>query len=234
MGSFALSACAPRRPEPTPPPPRPAPPGVAAPAEAGPPRLEAPSGATVFEIDPERSVVTLRVHRAGPIARLGHNHVIRSGAESGQAWVAEAPEQSGFDVRVTVADMVVDSPAARQEAGPDFAAVVPDEARDGTRRNLLRPEVLDAERYPVIAVQAASLGGTWDQPVAQADVWLKGQTRRIEVPLELQREAASLSARGSFRILQSDFGIVPFSVAGGAIQVADEVTIDFEIRAVKR
>jgi hypothetical protein len=185
----------------------------------------------MFEIDQEHSVVTLRVHRAGPMARFGHNHLVRSGAEYGQAWIADALQQSGFDVRVSVADFVVDDPGARQEAGPDFATVLPDDARDGTRRNLLRPEVLDAERYPVIAVQAASLSGTWEAPVAPADVWVKGRTRRIEVPLELQRDGRTLTARGSFRILQSDFGIAPFSVAGGAIQVADEVTIEFEIRA---
>jgi hypothetical protein len=39
-------------------------------------------------------------------------------------------------------------------------------------------------------------------------------------------------ARGEFRLRQSEFGITPFSVAGGAIQVADEVGISFEIRAV--
>jgi hypothetical protein len=183
----------------------------------------------MFEIDPEPSVVTLRVQRAGPMARLGHNHLVRSGAESGQAWIAEALEKSGFDVRVSVADFVVDDPAARQKAGPDFASMLPEDARDGTRRNLLRPEVLDAERYPVIAVQAASLSGTWEAPVALADVWVKGRTMRIEVPLELQRGGGSLTAHGSFRIRQSDFGIAPFSVAGGAIQVADEVTIEFDI-----
>jgi hypothetical protein len=41
-------------------------------------------------------------------------------------------------------------------------------------------------------------------------------------------------SRGSFRILQSDFGIEPFSVAGGAIQVADEVAVAFEVRATAR
>jgi hypothetical protein len=41
-------------------------------------------------------------------------------------------------------------------------------------------------------------------------------------------------ARGTFRLRQTDFGMVPFSVAGGAIQVADEIVLAFEIVATAR
>ena len=41
-------------------------------------------------------------------------------------------------------------------------------------------------------------------------------------------------AKGALRIRQSDFGITPFSVGGGAIQVADEVDVRFEIVAIAR
>ena len=54
------------------------------------------------------------------------------------------------------------------------------------------------------------------------------------MPLSVEMQGNALVARGSFRILQSDFGIKPFSVAGGAIQVADEVEVAFEIRATAR
>jgi hypothetical protein len=50
----------------------------------------------------------------------------------------------------------------------------------------------------------------------------------------LQRDQQMLLARGTLRILQSDFGITPFSVGGGAIQVADEVDVRFAIVAVAR
>jgi polyisoprenoid-binding protein YceI len=99
---------------------------------------------------------------------------------------------------------------------------------------MLRPEVLDAERYPEIVVAAASLGRSWDSPVVTARVTLKDQSRPITLPLSIDRAADELVARGSFRILQSDFGITPFSVGGGAIQVADGVDVAFEIRAVRR
>jgi len=193
-----------------------------------------PSGATVYTIDSDRSIVTLRVYRAGRLAKLGHNHVITSANEAGQAWTDGTPAASGFEARLAVNDLIVDDPAARAAAGPDFPGELPDAAREGTRKNMLRADVLDGERYPEIVVRAGSLGGTWDQPTVTASVTLKGRTRTIDVPLAIARTDDVIVARGAFRILQSDFGITPFSIGGGAIAVADAVEILFEIRAVRQ
>jgi polyisoprenoid-binding protein YceI len=193
-----------------------------------------PTGARIFDIDPLRSVVTIRVYRAGPLAKLGHNHIITSGEEFGVAWQGRDPAGSGFELHVPVATLVVDDAAARAAAGADFEGTVPDSAREGTYQNMLRPEVLDGTRFPQVVVQCSGLKGTWDHPVAEADVTLKGVTRRVDVPIEVAQTGGTLVARGAFRILQSDFGITPFSVGGGAIQVADGVDLGFEIVATAR
>lgn len=223
LTAILVTGCAPRRAEPTAPVPSTAP---AAPA--------IPSGAQVFDVDAARSVVTLRVYRAGPLAKLGHNHVITAGAASGLVWQGREPAGSGFELQVPVNSMVVDDPAARAAAGGGFEGTVPDSAREGTRQNLLRPEVLDGARFQVVTVRCAGLGGTWREPVALADVTLKGVTRRIDVPIAIRHVGGTLEARGAFRLRQSDFGLTPFSVAGGAIQVADEVDLDFVIVATAR
>ena len=220
-----VAGCGPRRAESPPPAP------AAAAEIAG---SQIPAGATVYTIDPDRSAVTLRVYRAGRLAKLGHNHVITSANETGHAWTSGTPATSGFDVRLAVADLVVDDPAARATAGPDFPGELSESAREGTRTNMLRAEVLDGERYPEIVVRASSLGGTWDQPTVAASVTLKGETRTIDLPLAIVRTDGSIVARGAFGILQSDFGITPFSIGGGAIAVADAVEISFEIRAARR
>jgi hypothetical protein len=224
-----LAGCATRQPEPVPGPPAPMP--AATTTTVG---VTVPAGAQIFDIDPQRSVVSIRVYRSGPMAKLGHNHVITSAEESGFAWRGPKPADSGFQLRVPVTTLVVDDPAARAAAGPDFEGPVPESARDGTKKNLQRPEVLDAAQYPDVTVRASGLGGTWQDPVAQADVTLKGVTRRVEVPLDLTGSAGTLTARGTFRLRQTEFGMVPFSVAGGAIQVADEIVLAFEIVATAR
>ena len=220
---WTLSGCEPRRAEI---PPTPAPRAAPAPS--------IPAGAQSMEIDPDRSKVTILVRRAGPLARLGHNHAILSADESGYVWIGRDLEGSGFETRLPVRALVVDAPAARAAAGPDFPGEVPEDAREGTYRNMLRPEVLDADRYPSIVVRANRLSGTWEHPVAVASITLRGTTRALELPFDLQREPHTLIARGSFRVRQSDFGITPFSVGGGAIQVADAVEVAFEIVATVR
>jgi polyisoprenoid-binding protein YceI len=215
-----VAGCAPRRAEP---------PTAPSPATEAGPRI--PAGARVYQVDPVQTLISIRVYRAGPLARLGHNHVISTAEESGVAWRGQTPAESGFEVRVPVRKLVVDDPAARARAGPDFAGDVSASAREGTYQNLMRPEVLDVERFPEIVVRSSGLDGTWTSPTAVADVTLKGQTRRITVPLEIEFAGNDLTARGRFRISQSEFGMTPFSVAGGAIQVGDELDLAFEIVA---
>jgi polyisoprenoid-binding protein YceI len=228
-GISLLAGCATRQPEPGPGLPPPVP--VTQTTAVGP---AVPAGAKVFDIDSQRSVVTIRVYRSGPMAKLGHNHVITSAQESGFAWRGTTPGESGFELRIPVGTLVVDDPAARAAAGPDFEGPVPESAREGTAKNLLRAEVLDAAQFPDVTVRAGGLGGTWQAPVAHADVTLKGVTRRVEVPLDLAEAAGTLTARGTLRLRQTDFGMVPFSVGGGAIQVADEVVLGFEVVATAR
>lgn len=219
----SVVACAPRRAEI----PSPAP-------KVEPARALVPGGTDAYDVVAGSGDLALYVRRAGPLARLGHNHVITSRQATGLVWLGRDPSESGFELRVPVASFVVDDPAARAMAGPDFAGDVPAEAREGTYRNLLRPEVLDSARYPEIVVRSAGVTGNWDRPVVTAEATLKGTAGRVEVPLELQRSGGALAARGSFRIRQTDFGLTPFSVAGGAIQVADEVEVRFHLVASRR
>lgn len=218
---WTLSSCTPRRADVPP---------VALPDPVD--GAEVPAEAQILQIAPDRSVVTMLVRRSGPLARLGHNHVITSAQESGRAWLGPEPRESGFEIRLPVSAFVVDDPAARRSAGAEFPGELPAEAREGTFRNMLRPEVLDGERHPAIVVRAGRISGTWQQPMVVAQITLRGTTREVAVPVDVQRDSQSMLAKGTLRIRQSHFGIAPFSVGGGAIQVADEVDIHFEIAAV--
>ena len=195
------------------------------------PGIEIPVSTRVYRIDPARTEVTLLVHRSGPLARLGHNHAIVSGVERGAIWMGSSPAQSGFEVRVPVDSFVVDDPVARAAASADFPGAVPDDARAGTKTNMLRAEVLDAGHYPEVVVRAASATGTWENAVVHATVHVKDLQRDLDVPVTLAVAGTTVTATGAFKVRQTDFGITPFSVAGGAIQVADVVDVQFRIVA---
>lgn len=184
-----------------------------------------------LEVDPERTVVTVIVRRAGPLAKLGHDHVITSADEAGSVWLGSTPADSSFELTLPVDRFDVDLPAARAAAGVEFAAPVPDDARAGTRHNMLRAEVLDGEQFPTLTLRSSAASGAWPQPIVRVAVTLKGVEREQEIPVVIERDAAGLTARGELRLNQTDFGITPFSVAGGAIRVADTLEIRFELAA---
>ena len=189
------------------------------------------AGTRRFQVDPERTIVTVVVRRAGPLARLGHDHVITSADEVGSVWLGNSPADSSFELTLPVDRFAVDLPAARAAAGVEFAAPVPDEARAGTRHNMLRAEVLDGEHYPTITLRSTVASGVWPQPIVRVAVMLKGAEREQEIPVIVERDANGVIARGELRLNQTDFGLRPFAVAGGAIQVADTLEIHFEIAA---
>jgi polyisoprenoid-binding protein YceI len=64
------------------------------------------------------------------------------------------------------------------------------------------------------------------------DLTIHGVTRPISLDARVARgDGGVLVATGETEIKQTDFGIEPFSVALGAIAVADELGVAFELRA---
>jgi hypothetical protein len=195
------------------------------------------SGPTAYSIDGARSELRLLVYRAGPMARLGHNHVILNRAVHGWVDGATRPESASFLLIVPVADFVVDDARARSEEGRDFAAEVPEEAKAGTRHNLLGPALLDAERFPNLTIasvsieRSAGLAGTGNLAATVA-INVAGHRSSRLVPFVLTSTPERLSAEGTVVLRQSELGLTPFSVMLGALQVQDEITVRFSLVAV--
>jgi YceI-like domain len=119
----------------------------------------------------------------------------------------------------------------RLQVDPERTVVTVIVRRAGTRHNMLRAEVLDGEQFPTLTLRSSAASGAWPQPIVRVAVTLKGVAREQEIPVVVERDTAGLTARGELRLNQTDFGITPFSVAGGAIRVADTLEIRFELAA---
>lgn len=205
-------------------------PPKAPPAAAPSIAVAAPSGA--FErYEVVTSHVEIRAFREGPMASLGHNHLISSDALSGTIDLRDPVSDTRFTFELPLDSLVVDDPAARSTAGADFAKEVPQADRDATRRNMLGPYVLDAARQPVLRLTADSLAGGPTQFQAQVRVGLRGEERIIDVPLSAQIKDGKIGVHASFKLHHADLGLTPFSVALGALRVRDEIEIDCRIDA---
>jgi polyisoprenoid-binding protein YceI len=192
------------------------------------------AGAVRYEVDGAASRVHVLVYRGGTMARLGHNHVVSSRSLSGVLFLHDDIARSRIVLNLPVPSLIVDDPQSRLLEGPDFAAEVPEDAREGTRRNLQRPEVLDGESYPVIALESVAVTGSRAQPTLLVRVTIKGISRDVTVAAKVREQGDRLVAEGEFDILQSDFGIAPFSVALGALQVQDRLRVTFSIACRRR
>jgi polyisoprenoid-binding protein YceI len=223
LGLWGLAGCQ------TSPPPAGAPalPGNV-PAEPG-----VPAGAESFRIVPQESLLQILVYRGGAMARLGHNHVIASHHLEGEVFVTPDPLGTRFDIRVPVNELTVDEPAMREIAGTEFPPGVPQNARDGTRNNLLSEALLDGVNYPTIRLRATEVLQSGDGFDVGVEITLKDQAHRVRVPVRLERKDGALLARGEFALKQSELGLKPFSVAMGTLVVLDDMKVRFEISARK-
>jgi len=182
-----------------------------------------------YQLVPEGSLLKVMVFRGGPLARAGHNHVIASRTMRGTAWVPNDPTHASFEIHVPVQELTIDEPGLRAEEGPDFSAEVPDSAREGTKKNMLGEAMLDGARYPEVILRSERMDSGSAGLLAQVSVSVRDQVRTVAVPLTYEMKADELLVRGELRLKQTDIGLTPFSLLGGALRVEDEMTVKFSL-----
>jgi hypothetical protein len=211
LAALALASCA------RPPRPAAAAAGLPAAAATGP----------CLRLDAARSDLRVLVYRAGALAHLGHNHVLVAHALVGESCAGR------FEVSVPVAALAVDPPAARAEEGADFTTVPSAEEVDGTRRHLLGAGQLEGDAWPSIRVSGTLPAATGPVVIA-ARLEMRGVATNVDVPATVAVDRdGRLVAAGGFELSQTTLGLVPYSVALGALRVRDEVAIRFRLVAVQ-
>ncbi len=181
----------------------------------------AQAGKKVYRIDAAQSLITVTVRRGGALARLGHDHVVASRTLEGFV----APDAGRADFRFRLDQMTVDEPALRAAAGLDTQPS--EDAIAGTRTNMLT-KVLEAASYPVVLLHAERVGAAAS---VRLTVTLHGVARSFDVPTVVANTKNGLTASGSLRLLQTQFGIAPMSIMGGAMTVQDPMELQFRIVA---
>jgi polyisoprenoid-binding protein YceI len=174
--------------------------------------LPAALWAAANEIDTQKSVMTVRVLKAGMFSAFGHEHEIsapiRDGKFSeGDRWV----------------DLTVD---ARQMRVMDKD--VSDKDRAEIQETMLGPKVLDTAHFPEIHFRSKSVepagDGRW---TVSGDLTLHGQTHSVKLEVRAQNGRY----QGMAELKQKDFGIEPIVVGGGTVKVKNEVQVEFDIAA---
>lgn len=170
----------------------------------------APVGAQQHTIDVRKSVMTVRVYKAGVLSAFGHNHEIAVPLAGGAADTTA----HRVELRVNAAALRVRDPDASEKD------------RTEIQQTMLGPQVLDVQRYPEITFRSTAVEpagtGAWN---IQGNLTLHGQTRPVSVAVS---EKAGHYV-GHALLSQREFGMKPVRFAGGTVKVKDEIRIEFDI-----
>jgi polyisoprenoid-binding protein YceI len=183
-------------------------------------------GPTVLAIDAAESRVLIQVGKAGLLGFAGHAHEVIAPAVTGS--ITFDPS----DLSATTISLVFDASALRVTGRDEPAADVPE-----VQRVMVSDRVLDVARYSTIAFHSRRVSVTSSTPTSadalvEGDLTLHGMKRPMSVRVAVAFDGeGGLTARGSFSLKQTEFGIVPVTAAGGAVRVKDELEIQFVFRA---
>jgi hypothetical protein len=186
-------------------------------------RQAAARGQPVYEVDPASSLVVIEVRRGGTLAHLGHDHVVASHDVRGYL----APAAGRADLYLRLDRLVVDERDLRAEA--QFDTQPSDEAIAGTRANMLEKLGAGAHPWALIAVRDVAIDTSGFR--MNATLTLNGSTRTMDLSPQIVLSAGEVDVDGRVDLEQTSFGITPFSILGGALQVQDRVSVRFRIRA---
>jgi polyisoprenoid-binding protein YceI len=184
------------------------------------------SGPTVLRVEAADSQVLIQVGKAGLFGFAGHAHEVAAAGVRGQVMVDPTNlSRASVSLEFAAAALRV---TGKDEPPADVGEV---------QRVMLSDHVLDVERFPTItfrsrrvSVAAATAAGA--DVLINGDLTLHGTTRPTTVRTSVTFDAGGrLTARGSFSLKQSDFGMVPVTAVGGTVRVRDDVDVHFVLRA---
>ena len=167
----------------------------------------------------------IEIRRAGTLAQLGHDHVVASHDLRGYV----SPADGRADLYVRLDRLAVDERDLRAEA--KFESQPPADAIAGTRDNMLRKLDAEAHPYAIVGVRGVDTDatGSW----LKATLAVNGTERAMRIPAKIAVGASDVDVAGQLELQQTSFGITPYSILAGALQVKDEVTIRFRINAYR-
>lgn len=178
----------------------------------------------VYHFGSDSGTMLVRTYRTGLGSRAGHDLVIEVTSWRAVATVGADPAASTVSLTADV-----DSFEVREGRG----GIKP--LTDGDRADIratIREKVLDTARHPVIEFASTAVHGSAPQVTVDGQLTVRGATRPITVAGTIDESPEGSSIRVSARVVQSEYGVKPYSAFLGALKLRDDVDVDVEARLV--
>lgn len=183
-----------------------------------------PAAQTPIFVDTEASRAYVKVGKTG----FGHEHGAVGKLKRGFLRLGAANEAGLLEF--DMASFVADTKEARQAVG--LSGETDASTAKQVNENMRGPQVLDVEHHPTATFLVKSARAPKGQPTGprvqytlEGDFTLHGVTRPMQLTAEAQVTDQGWRVKTRFTILQTAFGITPYTRAFGAVGVADRLEI---------
>ena len=164
------------------------------------------------------------------MAKFGHDHIVASRDVQGYLLLSD-DGGCRADFYAALNQLIVDDPVLRNEA--KLLTIPTEKDIAGTKTNMLIS--LQAAEFPFVQLQSLDCSGAMDGQPVPTSIGLHDVTQEQQLTMTVtEPDADVIIISGSFGILQTDFGIEPFSVFNGLLKVEDRLEVSYQIVARKQ
>lgn len=167
----------------------------------------------------------LQIHTGvgGPAAKMGHRLTIAMASwRADVQWRGGEPVSAGLVVDVDSLQVLQGEGGVTPLSGPEKGVV---------RSNALK--ALEAKKYPQISFQTESITKSPTGYRLDGIVEIHGTSRPQSVDLAVEDSGGVWTMSAQVPVVQTQFGVKPYSLFMGSLKVADEVTLRFTARHAK-
>ena len=168
-----------------------------------------------MELGPAQGTLKVRTGVAGSASRMGHRLVLLV-----EQWSAQVELDDGVPQSV-VLTAELDSLQVESGTGGVTPLTVVD--KQVIRRNASK--VLDTEDFPQVTFESSELDLNDVAVAVSGTLTIHGESQPLEATLSVHEGRV----QASIPVVQTDFGIRPYSAMLGQLKVSDEVTVDLDV-----
>jgi polyisoprenoid-binding protein YceI len=173
-----------------------------------------------YRIGPSTGRLLIRTGRAGLGRRAGHDLTIEATRWSGEA-VVDVGDPGRSSVSVTV-----ETGSLEVREGTGGLKALTDADRAEIKRTLEDKALLHTAEHPTITFRSTGITGTPQSFEITGELTIKGRTHPATVH---GKENNGGPLRGWATVTQSTWGIKPYTAFLGALRLADDIRVEFEV-----
>ncbi len=196
---------------------------------------EGETNSTTYSIDSDNSILRVYVGRAGPLARMGHNHVVHTNGLIGEINLSSDPVNSTATFAFPVSSFFVDDQSERDRAVSEeregFDTQPGRRQIEGTRENMMSESVLNGAAHTTIAARITTESVTDNEWIFAIAMDLVGSEVNLELPAQVEVNGSALSVDARFSLNHEDLGLSVFTALGGSLRVAEQLDFELHIEA---